>query len=54
MILQLLRSIFILHINRQRTNMSINDEDDEEIICRNISQLTFKFITRIIQQVCEN
>ena len=52
-ILQLLRSIFILHLNRQRTTMSINDEenDDEEIICRNISRLTFKFITRIIQQV---
>ncbi|CAF0925752.1 unnamed protein product [Adineta steineri] len=54
-ILQLLRSIFILHINRQRTTMSINDEDEddndeEEIICRNISRLTFKFITRIIQQ----
>jgi hypothetical protein len=34
--------------------MSINDEeenDDEDIICRNISRLTFKFITRIIQQV---
>jgi len=33
--------------------MSINDDenDDEEIICRNISRLTFKFITRIIQQV---
>ena len=35
--------------------MSINDDeeiDDEEVICRNISRLTFKFITRIIQQVC--
>ena len=51
-ILQLLRSLFILHINRQRTSMSINDEEiDEDIICRNISRLTFKFITRIVQQV---
>ena len=35
--------------------MTINDDDenenDEEIICRNISRLTFRFITRIIQQV---
>lgn len=31
----------------------MNDEDinDEETICQNISRLTFKFITRIIQQV---
>ncbi|CAF3557317.1 unnamed protein product, partial [Rotaria sp. Silwood2] len=50
-ILQLLRSLFILHINRQQTKMSINDEEnDEETICRNISRLTFKFITRIFQQ----
>ncbi|CAF3710797.1 unnamed protein product [Rotaria sp. Silwood1] len=50
-ILQLLRSLFILHINRQRTKMLINDEEnDEETICRNISRLTFKFITRIFQQ----
>ncbi|CAF0835966.1 unnamed protein product [Rotaria sordida] len=50
-ILQLLRSLFILHINRQRTKMLINDEEnDEEMICRNISKLTFKFITRIFQQ----
>jgi len=33
--------------------MIINDEEenDEELICKNISRLTFKFITRIIQQV---
>ncbi|UJR32357.1 hypothetical protein I4U23_019820 [Adineta vaga] len=52
-ILQLLRSLFILHINRQRSAMAVNDEendDDNEIICRNISRLTFKFITRIVQQ----
>ena len=53
-ILQLLRSLFILHINRQRSNVSMNDEtdhDDQEMICRHLSRLTFKFITRIIQQV---
>jgi hypothetical protein len=34
--------------------MAVNDEehdDENEVICRNISRLTFKFITRIIQQV---
>lgn len=51
-ILQLLRSLYILHVNRQRTDTSIHDDDnDEETICRNISRLTFKFITRIFQQV---
>ncbi|CAF1135968.1 unnamed protein product [Adineta ricciae] len=51
-ILQLLRSLFILHVNRQRSAMAVDDEehDDNEIICRNISRLTFKFITRIVQQ----
>ena len=52
-ILQLLRSLFILHVNRQQSAMAVDDDehDDNEIICRNISRLTFKFITRIVQQV---
>ncbi|CAF3359499.1 unnamed protein product [Rotaria socialis] len=50
-ILQLLRSLFILHINQQRTHMLVNDdENDEDTLCRNISRLTFKFITRLFQQ----
>jgi len=48
-LLQLLRSIFILHLNRQRLMTSMN-EDENEVLCRNISRLIYKFIQRIIQQ----
>ena len=54
-VLQLLRSLFILHINRQRTapmdDVGDDNENDQELICRNISRLTFKLVAGVLEQV---
>jgi hypothetical protein len=49
-VVQLLRSLFILHLNRQRT-ISIDEQHDEELVCNNLSRLTLTFVGNLPDQV---